>query len=120
MMSGHSFDWTEPSSNPAMTAIPKTIAEIEVMSHDVPKLFRLTVEVGDFDLASRFYATLFGIAGERQAGSRCYFTCGPVTLQIVDVSSVGEPHPAGEIAVLHCERSRRHLRTREAAGVPLP
>src|SRR5262249_36088159 len=27
---------------------------------------------------------------------RCYFTCGAVTLQVVDVSSVGKPHPAAK------------------------
>jgi len=31
-----------------------------------------------------------------QAGSRCYFTCGSVTLQVVDVSSAGKPHPAAK------------------------
>ena len=40
--------------------------------------------------------TLFGLVGRKQAGSRCYFTCGPVTLQVVDVSSVREPHPAAK------------------------
>ena len=48
---------------------------------DVPSLFRINVEVGHLDQA---------------AGSRCYFTCGPVTLQVVDVSSVGKPHPAAK------------------------
>jgi hypothetical protein len=43
-----------------------------------------------------FYARLLGLDGRRQAGSRCYFTCGPVMLQVVDVSSVGTPHPAAK------------------------
>jgi predicted enzyme related to lactoylglutathione lyase len=64
--------------------------------NDVPSLFRINVEVGDLDHAVDFYTTLFGIQGRRQAGSRCYFTCGPVTLQVVDVSSVGPPHPAAK------------------------
>jgi predicted enzyme related to lactoylglutathione lyase len=63
---------------------------------DVPSLFRLNVEVGDLDGAAEFYEKLFGINGRKQAGSRCYFTCGPVTLQVVDVSSVGKPHPAAK------------------------
>lgn len=63
---------------------------------DVPSLFRINVEVGDLDLAADFYERLFGLAGRKQAGLRCYFTCGPVTLQIVDVSSVGPPHPAAK------------------------
>jgi len=61
---------------------------------DVPNLFRLNVEVGNLDLAADFYGRLLGLEGRKQAGSRCYFTCGGVTLQVVDVSSVGKPHPA--------------------------
>jgi predicted enzyme related to lactoylglutathione lyase len=63
---------------------------------DVPNLFRLNVEVGDLDQAAEFYSKLFGMEGRKQAGSRCYFTCGAVTLQVVDVSSVGKPHPAAK------------------------
>ena len=63
---------------------------------DVPSLFRLNVEVGNLDQAADFYGTLLGLEGRRQAGSRCYFTCGPVTLQVVDVSSVAAPHPAAK------------------------
>jgi hypothetical protein len=63
---------------------------------DVPSLFRINVEVGSLDEAVDFYSTLLGITGRKQAGSRCYFTCGPVTLQVVDVSSVREPHPAAK------------------------
>jgi len=65
-------------------------------SLDVPSLFRINIEVGDLDQAAVFYGKLFGIEGRKQAGSRCYFTCGPVTLQVVDVSSVREPHPAAK------------------------
>ena len=63
---------------------------------DVPVLFRLNVEVGNLDEAAEFYSKLFGTEGRKQAGSRCYFNCGPVTLQVVDVSSVGKPHPAAK------------------------
>jgi len=63
---------------------------------DIPNFFRLNLEVGDLDEAADFYASLLGIEGRRQAGSRCYFTCGPVTLQVVDVSSASEPHPAAK------------------------
>jgi predicted enzyme related to lactoylglutathione lyase len=63
---------------------------------DVPSLFRINVEVGDLDQAADFYGKLFGVEGRKQAGSRCYFTCGPVTLQVVDVSSMGNPHPAAK------------------------
>jgi predicted enzyme related to lactoylglutathione lyase len=63
---------------------------------DVPSLFRINVEVGNLDQAVEFYTKLFGLAGRMQAGSRCYFACGPVTLQVLDVSTVGKPHPAAK------------------------
>lgn len=63
---------------------------------DVPSLFRINVEVGNLDQAAEFYGKLFGLVGRKQAGSRCYFTCGPVTLQVVDVSTSGKPHPAAK------------------------
>jgi predicted enzyme related to lactoylglutathione lyase len=63
---------------------------------DVPNLFRLNIEVGDLDRAAEFYGQLFGLTGRKQAGSRVYFTCGAVTLQVVDVSTEGEPHPAAK------------------------
>jgi predicted enzyme related to lactoylglutathione lyase len=63
---------------------------------DVPRLFRINIEVGELDAAIAFYTTLFDVQGRRLPGSRCYFQCGPVTLSIVDVSSVGTPHPAAK------------------------
>jgi predicted enzyme related to lactoylglutathione lyase len=65
-------------------------------SSDVPQFFRLNIEVGDLESAISFYTKLLGIAGRKQAGSRCYFNCGPVTLQVLDVSSSGQPHPAAK------------------------
>jgi hypothetical protein len=61
---------------------------------DVPQLFRLNVEVGNLDAAEKFYSTLLEVQGRRQAGARVYFGCGPVTLQVLDVSSARPPHPA--------------------------
>jgi catechol 2,3-dioxygenase-like lactoylglutathione lyase family enzyme len=66
------------------------------VGRDVPSLFRINVEVGSLDEAAAFYGKLLGLEGRKQAGSRCYFTCGPVTLQVVDVSSVGKPHTAAK------------------------
>src|SRR5262245_4834681 len=63
---------------------------------DVPQFFRLNIEVGNLDEADRFYGTLLGLRGRRQAGSRVYFQAGPVTLQVVDVSTHGRPHPAAK------------------------
>jgi hypothetical protein len=61
---------------------------------DVPSLFRLNIEVGNLNKAAEFYAKLLGTPGRVQAGSRVYFTCGAVTLQVVDVSTVRQPHTA--------------------------
>jgi predicted enzyme related to lactoylglutathione lyase len=63
---------------------------------DVPQFFRLNVEVGNLDQAVEFYTTLFNVQGRRQAGARCYFECGPVTLSVLDVSSVAPPYPAAK------------------------
>jgi hypothetical protein len=65
---------------------------------DVPSLFRINIEVGNLDEAERFYGALLDQEGRRQAGSRVYFNAGPVTLQVVDVRSMGMgvPHPAAK------------------------
>lgn len=63
------------------------------LDSDVPVVFRLNVEVANLDTAINFYSTLLGTHGRRQAGSRCYFTCGAVTLQILDVSGRGAVRP---------------------------
>jgi predicted enzyme related to lactoylglutathione lyase len=68
----------------------------EKQSSDVPQFFRLNIEVGDLKSAISFYTRLLGVEGRKQAGSRCYFNCGPVTLQVLDVSSSGEPHSAAK------------------------
>ena len=64
--------------------------------NDTPQFFRLNIEVGDLESAISFYTKLLGIQGRKQAGSRCYFNCGGVTLQVVDVSSHHTPHPAAK------------------------
>lgn len=56
---------------------------------DVPSLFRISVEVGDLEGAIAFYSRLLGVRGRRQAGSRAYFECGPVTLSVLEMSA---PH----------------------------
>ena len=63
---------------------------------DIPILFRINVEVGDLEEAEKFYGELMGARGRMQAGSRCTFVCGTVTLQVVDVSSTNTPHPAAK------------------------
>jgi predicted enzyme related to lactoylglutathione lyase len=61
--------------------------------NSIPRLFRLNVEVGDIEQAASFYAALLAIEGRPQAGSRCYFAAGPVTLQVVQVEA---PHSAAK------------------------
>ena len=65
-------------------------------SADAPSLFRLNIEVGNLTKAAEFYGKLLGTPGRVQAGSRVYFTCGAVTLQVVDVSAERKPHTAAE------------------------
>jgi predicted enzyme related to lactoylglutathione lyase len=60
---------------------------------DAPQLFRLNVEVADLDQAHTFYSTLLDVPGRGQSGSRYYFTCGAVTLQVVDVHRAVQPLP---------------------------
>jgi len=75
---------------------PKGEGRVRPAAKDIPQFFRLNVEVGDLESAISFYTALLGIEGRKQAGSRCYFECGPVTLQVLDVSSLGKPHPAAK------------------------
>lgn len=60
---------------------------------EVPQFFRLNVEVGDLDKAIDFYTKLLGITGRKQPGSRVYYECGAVTLQVVQVKA---PHTAAK------------------------
>ena len=62
-------------------------------ANDVPQFFRLNIEVGGLDAAAKFYSQLLGVQERMQPGRRCYFRCGSVTLQVLDVSSTREPQP---------------------------
>lgn len=75
---------------------PKKPTSNKTQAADVPQFFRLNIEVGDLNQAAEFYSKLLGIEGRKQAGSRCYFNCGAVTLQVLNVSSAGKPHPAAK------------------------
>ena len=80
----------------AKRAKPALKAKKPAASADVPQFFRLNVEVGSLDAAEKFYGKLLDVQGRRQAGARVYFECGPVTLQVLDVSSARTPHPAAK------------------------
>jgi catechol 2,3-dioxygenase-like lactoylglutathione lyase family enzyme len=56
---------------------------------EAPKLFRVTVEVGDLDGATEFYRELFGVPGTRHPGARHYFDCGGVIVAVIDVTQGG-------------------------------
>ena len=56
---------------------------------DIPKLFRVTVEVANLDEAATFYAKLLNTDGKRHPGARHYFDCGGVILAVLDVSRGG-------------------------------
>src|SRR5881628_2439391 len=63
---------------------------------EVPKLFRVTLQVSDLDKAADFYSKLLGTKGRRIHGARHYFDCGPVILALLDPTGGGEkarPHP---------------------------
>ena len=59
------------------------------MSTNVPKIFRVTVEVANLDQAAGFYSKLLGTEGKRHPGARHYFDCGGVILAVLDVSQGG-------------------------------
>ena len=80
-----------------LEARPKTTGTARKGARDdVPRFFRLNVEVGNLDAGTAFYGKLLALQGRKQAGSRCYFECGPVTLSVLDVSSARSPHPAAK------------------------
>jgi hypothetical protein len=59
-----------------------------------PKLFRVTVEVGNIEEGAKLYATLLGLPGKRHPGARHYFDCGGVILAVLDPSQGGmKPTP---------------------------
>jgi DNA-binding transcriptional ArsR family regulator/catechol 2,3-dioxygenase-like lactoylglutathione lyase family enzyme len=79
------------SATPVPAKETPDMADATASRPGTPQLFRLSVEVGDLDRATAFYGELLGIEGHRQAGARCYFDCGPVTLSVLDVSATSTP-----------------------------
>ena len=59
------------------------------MTTDIPRIFRVTLEVADLDKASAFYAKLLATDGKRHHGARHYFDCGGVILAVLDPSQGG-------------------------------
>ena len=85
------------------------------MSTDVPKIFRVTVEVADLDEAAAFYSKLLGTDGKRHPGARHYFDCGGVILAVLDPSRGGlTPTPGpkslyfavGDVTAVHARATQ--------------
>src|SRR5678815_3595106 len=66
----------------------QAMSNVEARS-DVPKIFRVTLEVSELDRAAAFYATLLGTEGKRHPGARHYFDCGGVILAVLDPTQGG-------------------------------
>jgi catechol 2,3-dioxygenase-like lactoylglutathione lyase family enzyme len=58
-------------------------------TNDVPKIFRITLEVANLDQAAAFYAKLLASEGKRHPGARHYFDCGGVILAVIDPTQGG-------------------------------
>jgi catechol 2,3-dioxygenase-like lactoylglutathione lyase family enzyme len=56
---------------------------------ETPRLFRVTVEVGNIEHGARFYGTLLNSPGQRHPGARHYFDCGGVILAVLDPTQGG-------------------------------
>lgn len=55
---------------------------------DIPKLYRVILQVSDIDKGADFYSKLLGTEGRRiRGGFRHYFDCGHVILALVDPSA---------------------------------
>lgn len=78
-----------------MKSMGEDSTEPERKPMGAPKLFRITLQVGDLARAGEFYSQLLDDPGiPIPRGSRHYFNCGPVILALVDVAKGGEkPQP---------------------------
>jgi catechol 2,3-dioxygenase-like lactoylglutathione lyase family enzyme len=78
---------------------------VSVLTHDIPR-------------AKRFYSEILGLEIETEGESDIEFTCGQVTLDVFDPSSIGQPFavsPAGlALRVEDVDAARAEL---EAKGV---
>jgi len=59
---------------------------------DIPKIYRVILQVSDLESAFDFYSKLLAIPGRKLRGSRAYFDCGAVILAILDPTA-GEVQP---------------------------
>jgi hypothetical protein len=58
-------------------------------SPEIPRIFRVILQVNDLGSSQRFYETLLAAPGRAVSGGRVYFDCGPTILALLDPSSEG-------------------------------
>ena len=81
------------------------------------RLFRLNIEVRDLDEAAKFYGALLAQEGRLQAGARCYFTTGEVTLP---AGCAGRrPAARAQGALFRGRRPSRRARPGARPGLPV-
>jgi catechol 2,3-dioxygenase-like lactoylglutathione lyase family enzyme len=57
------------------------------------RLFRVTLEVGDAEMASTFYRALFGERPRPVGGGRSYLDCGSTILALISTGEPARPIP---------------------------
>jgi predicted enzyme related to lactoylglutathione lyase len=58
---------------------------------DVPRIFRVVLQVADLDQGIEFYSRLLDVPGRKVGGARAYFDCGPVILALLEPAPAGPP-----------------------------
>jgi catechol 2,3-dioxygenase-like lactoylglutathione lyase family enzyme len=84
-------------------------------NHDTPKIFRVTLEVGNLDEAAAFYGKLLGQEGKRHPGARHYFDCGGVVLAVIDPTQGGLAPTPGPKSLYFAVRDLDAVHARAAA-----
>ena len=82
---------------------------------EIPKLFRVTVEVGNLDEAATFYSRLFGSEGKRHPGARHYFDCGGVIVAVLDPTQGGLTPTPGPKSLYFAVRDLEAVHKRASA-----
>ncbi len=83
-------------------------------SSDVPTLFRVTLEVGNLEDATAFYARLFNASGQRHPGARHYFQCGSVVVAVLDPTQGGLTPTPGPKSLYFAVRDLHAIHQRAA------
>ena len=96
---------------------------------EVPKLYRIILQVSDLEQGAEFYSKLLGTEGRRiRGGFRHYFDCGEVILALVDPSAdedKARPNPdniyfsVNDLAAVHARAKELGcLSTGDVHGAP--